>query len=1821
MEDLGPEPHPGSAAGAKGRASDVGVMGRQADENTALATEAQAGARRKTLTGATPRKHSELPGMTPSKEKLRLGHAASHYFEMSHSKKSSKKNGNNTSMSMLGNESILNMTGESVDELELDSILKDTSMLSRASSSSGDSSSAPGNLNTSVLSDTTDLTASNFILTTASKQMFDEYTKSAKKASKEAKVAAEEEKKAAEVEAAAIEVASSQSSVSKKAPPSSSNNDDDVSDDVKSTKENKAENGAEQPKEEVKPSSRPALSSIDKPEGSQKSPDSRRLSLTGSSPSLRTSLKTTPESLRKLTEKLKSQRLARQADQEEYKRRLSMGSQDSVIVRHAAGAKPGEASAQRNRLPPPFTQPSVPSSPEEPLTQESQQSVKTNPTPQSKAETAETVSVGALEDLFAAPASKSKRDSSLSSSTKGGPKSAFESEFGNFDCTDGASYKISRRSSTGSTLSLFSPAKQVAKAKSPTSANVSVAEKQGPVEAKKSPSATETPGVPMSIEFDASQPSPKVDTPASVAAPVAEASLTVKPSEEFSSPPRSVKSTASATGFRLTPSSRKTLTPSRLSSKSPRRIPNPKSLDSPAKNTRSARRQSTADLSDADSSAASSLMGAFGETFKDDKKPSGDDTASLSGLSALLKNEPRRETMASIATMSLLSKSNVSSSRDSMSPASKVSNGNDTASIGGLSALLELPPSQPTEDVSVVSSVFSKKQLSVTSKTMDEEDRTQKEDTEETEQKEVPSPISNKAEDHTEQRPEEYPKVAEEGTPSSRYGITEDGSPQPSPAMTTKGPDSSKFSDTPVIEESSDQQGPPMTPPSIKRHPATSPARSATKSPFRIKPNSHTKLKNTEIEPSPRRVRNIKAIVDSPARRTRSAMKKLEEENEDKNPIEPKHLELSQEADSPAKTTANDSEVLASSFRQSPVAVDLVVGAGDGVSPQSQSKESVAEASTENLSQVMHSPVRGTRSATKRAQEESSASKESLSQVVHSPARGTRSATKKAQEESPASKESLSQVMHSPARGTRSATKKAQEESAIKETLSQVMHSPARGTRSATKKAHEEQLKAISSPTSGEKRGSIGVFSQVEDVGVAKQLGPKRRKSMTPAQSRLTIDGNTFDSARSPAPPRSKQHGILSAMKKKTSLESSDGKASRSVAFGSPEVAEYNVGSPSVNYTPLPAKEAKKMYLIPKDASGSSSDGSVSFNKTTEIESDLNMLVDNMKVDEMNGSPALSPIENARDETAPFHLSSGSYNINLSKSTEKSQIDTSASLSQQQLTEDSTVDLETGIDQLLTNAVENQGARAVTAIPTSQDESQNVSQAEDQSNTISTFGSTMQIDDSATVNEIALSGQVEATVELEDNITDVLQNAFDSKPTAKIANDSQEDSVEMVDARSIASVNSNADKFTADLTGAIGGQKLFNTQEFSISSPGNDSIESMEIDEGNTVELEGNMASLLAEAVNKKSSSQTQTEEPETLSIRHSEVCGHNEESEKNENDDGLVFDVSDSPVSTGKESELKRPRSSLASRRYSLAPTGRLSLSHTGEVKLNDDRAIFETEPAQKLEESVSASPSASDQGASTVKSDGSVDELSVELTLDTEGVLELANIDKEAIANDQVDPIASFTKEAKGIQCEPLGEALGQYVDAVCGEVEARTESEEALQDYLPMMLEENPDAFRSLQKNLQSSESNAVKTELLRLTASVSSTVEDEWNKWISVVVQSLQNPVGSVISSLESDSDVLEQATSSCDEAEGEFLKMETRAAQRARRKSVARRVVSHIILHILLQIFFKSILSMLLTPSYTQIFQPSNFIIIRTLRRLWKRKFKTSRISLKLPRLP
>jgi hypothetical protein len=728
----------------------------------------------------------------------------------------------------------------------------------------------------------------------------------------------------------------------------------------------------------------------------------------------------------------------------------------------------------------------------------------------------------------------------------------------------------------------------------------------------------------------------------------------------------------------------------------------------------------------------------------------------------------------------------------------------------------------------------------------------------------------------------------------------------------------------------------------------------------------------------------------------------------------------------------------------------------------------------------------------------------------------------------------------------------------------------------------------------------------------------KRRKSSHFQSSEEAPSLKDNEYVKSPVPVRSQPIGILSSRKKRT-RESSGVKLSRSVAFGSPEAAEYHIGSPSVSLTPMPASRAKAMFAIPRGVVQNTTEdigvpNAMSLFKaeeTVEIEIDLNMLVDNMKVDEMKGSPALSPIANldVGEDTSQFHLGDSNYNLSISSSPGKTSLgQNTQSSGKLPSREDATMELERGIDILIETALNPKErvlspgtitAQASAVGDISVIEGQSISDSkpvlvkQSESMDISNFTSIDDTQMERSQSDAMLSATGEATVELEPDVNILLKKTLGTTVPSSAASKSStnrdslspSESIEMADAKSIASIHNRAEKFTADLSMAIGAQKLdfgLQSSQYQYTSTQDDGNDSMDMDEGQTIELEMDMTTLFAVAgardadtADKFHSAFLLTQSSNTIdegvdgnetnmSTNRSSDCGmgedqldgqclsnSNAESSTGQDSQKLTIDLEDSP-----QVSRDTRRSSIASRRYTLVPASRLSLSVDGEVLVNKS----------EQDQSLPANPKdKNEQEEPMIERDGTSKEIeaSEPVTLTGREISEAAGVipvEPFALHGPKAtDALVCFSRSSQEIKNGAVSESLNRFVEAVCGEVESRTEAE--ADTYLASMMEEIPSELLLLQRSLRSGEDNSVRQEFDRLAKAVKISVESEWNSWLSNVLESLQRPIDGISSNLEEDTAVLNGASRISIETQQLVSTMATKSVQRARRKSMVRRNVS------------------------------------------------------------
>ena len=199
--------------------------------------------------------------------------------------------------------------------------------------------------------------------------------------------------------------------------------------------------------------------------------------------------------------------------------------------------------------------------------------------------------------------------------------------------------------------------------------------------------------------------------------------------------------------------------------------------------------------------------------------------------------------------------------------------------------------------------------------------------------------------------------------------------------------------------------------------------------------------------------------------------------------------------------------------------------------------------------------------------------------VQDSPARRTRSAEKKQRQSMEQGTAVNDDETRSPARSTRSAEKRRASTETFYSAANEdetssvgVVQSPAKSTRSASAEKRRASSETFYSAANEDETSSI---RKVDSPARRTRSAEKKRKSLEQSEAVLTSDKSVVDidnttaveQATSPAPKRlrSDSVGPKSSLRKNFHPASS---AKKSVAFGSPEYVQFNLTSPVMSLTP-----------------------------------------------------------------------------------------------------------------------------------------------------------------------------------------------------------------------------------------------------------------------------------------------------------------------------------------------------------------------------------------------------------------------------------------------------------------------------------------------------------------------------------------------------------------------------------------------------------------------------------------------------------------------------
>lgn len=521
-------------------------------------------------------------------------------------------------------------------------------------------------------------------------------------------------------------------------------------------------------------------------------------------------------------------------------------------------------------------------------------------------------------------------------------------------------------------------------------------------------------------------------------------------------------------------------------------------------------------------------------------------------------------------------------------------------------------------------------------------------------------------------------------------------------------------------------------------------------------------------------------FADSPARNTRSS--KANKENERLSGIGPENGTINSEE----KPNSTDAEKFPVSSPDQAVALTTKHEAVN-----SPNKSNSPEKNKKSFS-LADSPARNTRSS--KANKGNNVAKETTISTPPSVRRARDTA------ESPLYEDS-------PARNTRSATKAKRTPSPARQSRTsprQLNGSPAPTTLNATKVSEEVENDNITELVVGmgkRQRENCNVkpihkaMMEVDDTQQTNLVG------CSPDQKRCKPSSTT---------PRSSLRRTRST-KKNESMR-------KSVAFGCPEVAEYNIGSPSMSYTPVPSKRAKTMYAMPDD--------------TVEIEADMHAL--------LNGGEQFNPSQSSNAQDAGC-TPRGSKGENIrggdasqsNENTNESEFAGDFTSMEMSGVADSTVEIEVDMDQLLNNADnEIECASSVSKEPPSIAKSlENLPKSNDRT-LEETPDSNSSIAQSLTLTNNS-EAEPEHTVQLEDDMPTLLGKSLEVSMPKESVNTTR-----------------------------------YLTQSDPLTQSPGSTHEMSNIEEGNTVDLELDMHSLLSKAA--PSPSVLGSESPSSSSVDES---------------------------------------------------------------------------------------------------------------------------------------------------------------------------------------------------------------------------------------------------------------------------------------------------------------------------------------------------------------
>ncbi|OEU09481.1 hypothetical protein FRACYDRAFT_248333 [Fragilariopsis cylindrus CCMP1102] len=671
---------------------------------------------------------------------------------------------------------------------------------------------------------------------------------------------------------------------------------------------------------------------------------------------------------------------------------------------------------------------------------------------------------------------------------------------------------------------------------------------------------------------------------------------------------------------------------------------------------------------------------------------------------------------------------------------------------------------------------------------------------------------------------------------------------------------------------------------------------------------------------------------------------------------------------------------------------------------------------------------------------------------------------------------------------------------------------------------------------------------------------------------------HTRDNTRDSRPPI----GILSCKKNKNTR--------RSVAFGSPEAAEYNIGSPSESFTPMPRGRAKALFSLPEIIRRTDGNQWDLNHKGNDVD-DSNK----MTVEQMDNSPELSPI--AKSNTDAFQVPPEELSM--------------MSLQGNSCHEERTVELEAGIEDMLANNLVK--LTKENGLPES-NASLSISQAEGRDNSIDLTDAESIVsihskcdkftadfvltkdaqkklnfsfapDVASECSSHCTEAEEGNTVELEGNIFSLLEAA-----NKKTAVEDQETRDQMDMTGGLASITANSKIICRGKTVELERNMLSLLKAAETKATGEDQetsdqmdttegsvpiIHGLEVEEGKTVELEGNMLSLLNAADTKATvDDQVTSEQIDMTGDSVSFIMA---------NSQNISCDVE---TEGGKTVELEGNMFSL------LESAAETKTTEEGKGIILDQMDVTEDSVFMANDSIVGSSKNTTqdikDEEGKTVELEGNMFSL---LEAAAENKSEEEGEEKETI--DQMDMTADLVSVAvngtrgmdsqKSNQIDYLDEVdhkttrrsrkslssssfiLNQvdetqisFIEAVCGEVERRTDLEGTAAASLSTLVEADPKFYSLFQKRFQSNEVGSSIEKFWNLVVEKGQNlVENEWNSWLAMVLESFHGPLNDVPNNFAHDASRLDEALQHCNMLQRKISLANDRKSTRARRKSFMR----------------------------------------------------------------